>query len=97
MNKLTAKALFQRERDRLETRRTRLHTILEDIHREQQRLESEAQELDVAERVLGRLETEAEIKVLPYTPPVVRRGQISSETDAFDLALKTDVSKLERA
>lgn len=99
MGKLAPKALIQRERDRLEGRRTRIVAILDDIHREQERLEHEAQELEVAERVFSRLESESEIKVLPYEPPAVRRSRISSEADVFDLGLtgEAGVAKLERA
>jgi hypothetical protein len=98
MTKLPPKALIQRERERLESRQARIVSILEDVHREQQRLELESQELEVAERVLSRLESEAEIKVLPYTPPIARRGQIPPD-DPLDLGLgiETGVSRLERA
>ena len=77
MGKLAPKALIQRERERLESRRSRMLAILDDIQREQERLEHESQELDVAEQVFSRLKSESEIKVLPYTPPAVRRGRIS--------------------
>ena len=99
MGKLAPKALIQRERERLDSRRARILSILEDIHREQDRLEHESQELEVADRVFSRLESEAEIKILPYEPPAVRRGRISSETDVMDLGLGAElgVAKLERA
>ncbi len=99
MSKLPAKALIQRERERLDSRRARILAILDDIHREQERLEHESQELDVAERVFCRLESEAEIKVLPYEPPTVRRNRVPSES-GLDLGLSAEaasVAKLERA
>jgi hypothetical protein len=99
MGKLAPKALIQRERERLESRQARILAMLDDIHQEQQRLEHESQELDVADRVFSRLESESEIKVLPYEPPALRRHRISSETDVLDLSLTAEsgVAKLERA
>ena len=99
MSKLAPKALIQRERERLQSRQERILAILDDIHREQERLEQESQELDVAERVFSRLESESEIKVLPYEPPTVRRNRISSESGVLDLSLTAEagVAKLERA
>jgi hypothetical protein len=99
--KLEPRALIQRGKARLESQQAKILGILDDLHREQQRLENEAKELDVAERVFNRLseELEAELKVLPYNPPIARRNPIFSESDVIDLGpdAESAVSKLERA
>jgi hypothetical protein len=84
----------------MEARLAKLRALQEDLNREQKRLDQEAQELEVAERVFGRLEAEADVKVLPYTPPSTRHDSLFSDNDSADMppmassALRT---KLERA
>jgi hypothetical protein len=99
--KLEPKALIQRGKTRLESQQAKISALLDDLHREQQRLEQEAKELEVAERVFTRLneELEAEFKVLPYNPPSVRRKPHDTEFDVIELGLDAEelVSKLERA
>jgi hypothetical protein len=102
MSKMPSKTLIQRERDRLDSQQAKILAMLDDLHREQQRLAHEAQELDVAERVINRLELEmeAEVKVLPYNPPVARRGaHFLPETEVLDLGSIAEMggSRLERA
>ncbi len=81
--KLEAKALIQRGRARLESQQAKILELLRDIDREQQRLQHEAQELDLAEQVVNRLmhELEAEVKVVSCGLPVVRRKLSDFESD----------------
>ncbi len=76
MVKLEAKALIQRGRARLESQQAKILELLRDIDREQQRLQHEAQELDLAEQVVNRLihELEAEVKVVSSGLPAIRRN-----------------------
>ncbi len=91
MVKLEAKALIQRGRARLESQQAKIIELLRDIDREQQRLQHEAQELDLAEQVVNRLmqELETEVSVSSNLPAVFRK----SSDDESDLI----ISKLESA
>ncbi len=92
MGKLEAKALIQRGRARLESQQAKILELLRDIDREQQRLQHEAQELDLAEQVVNRLlqELETDVKIVPYSPPILRRKPLDAESDLV-------VAKLEPA
>lgn len=84
MVKLEAKALIQRGRARLESQQAKILELLRDIDREQQRLQHEAQELDLAEQVVNRLmqELETEVKVVPCGGlPAVRRKPSHADSE----------------
>ena len=66
---------IQKRREQIERGRAKLLQQLDDLNREQQRLEQEAQELDIAARVLNRLSPDETEQSKNYTPPWTKPGK----------------------